>query len=68
MPQSAKISAIWVACTQNNTSQGPGSDPGVQAMGMAPLKDTEVGFTDVEPCRGFREIAFGVSVNLVSWA
>ena len=48
----AQISARCVTCAQNNTSQGPGPNPGVQAAGTLPSEDLQVEFTEVKPYKG----------------
>ena len=39
----AQISARCVTCVQNNASQGPRPNPGVQTVETLPLDDLEVG-------------------------
>ena len=48
----AQIRARCVTCVQNNASQGPRPNPGVQTVGTLPFDDLEVGFTEVKPYRG----------------
>ena len=48
----AQISARCVTCAQNNTSQGPRPNPGVQAAGTLPSEDLQVEFTEVKPYKG----------------
>ena len=48
----AQIRARCVTCVQNNASQGPRPNPGVQTVGTLPFEDLEVGFTEVKPYRG----------------
>ena len=47
-----QISARCVTCVQNNASQGPRPNPGVQTVGTLPFEDLEVDFTEVKPYRG----------------
>ena len=48
----AQIRARCVTCVQNNASQGPRPNPGVQTVGTLPFEDLEVDFTEVKPYRG----------------
>ena len=44
----AQISARCVTCGQNNASQGPGPNPGVQTVGTLTFEDLEVDLTEVK--------------------
>ena len=50
----AQIRARCVTCVQNNASQGPRPNPGVQTVGTLPFEDLEVDFTEVKPYRGYK--------------
>ena len=45
----AQISARCVTGAQNNASQGPRPNPGVQTVGTPPSEDLEVYFTEAKP-------------------
>ena len=49
-----QISARCVTCVQNNASQGPRPNPGVQTVGTLPFEDLEVDFTEVKPYRVYK--------------
>ena len=50
----AQISAKCVTCVQNNASQGPRPNPGVQTVGTLPSEDLEADFTEIKPYRGYK--------------
>ena len=63
----AQISARCVTCVQNNASQGPRPNPGVQTVGTLPFEDLEVGFTEVKPYRGCKYLLV-VVCSYSGWA
>ena len=48
----AQIRASCVTCGQNNASQGPRPNPGVQTAGTLLFEDLVMDFTEVMPYRG----------------
>ena len=56
-----------MTCAQNNTSQGPGPNPGVQAAGTLPSEDLQVEFTEVKPYKGGKYLLVVVCTYL-GWA
>jgi hypothetical protein len=46
----AQISARCITCAQNNASQEPKPNSGIQVMGTMPFEYLEVDFTEVKPC------------------
>ena len=49
----AQIRARCVTCVQNNASQGPRPNPGVQTAGTLLFEDLVMDFTEVKPYRGY---------------